>query len=83
MNETHPIPFGTRVTFDIEELVGGTADIAEAEYDDHWAYRLDAVELTTGDAAMLRDLAIEGDGQVWVCQHEVRPLRLPQKGGDA
>lgn len=80
MNRTHPIPVGTRVAFDIEELVAGTAVVAEAERDWSWSYRLDAVELTMGDAALLRDLAVEGDGSVWVGEHEVRPL--PEEGGE-
>jgi hypothetical protein len=74
MTATHPLPIGTRVAFDIEDLVVGTAVVAEADLDGDWAYRLDAVEITTGDADLLRKLAVEGDGAVWVCEHELRPL---------
>jgi hypothetical protein len=81
---THPIPIGTCVTFDIEDLVAGTAVVAEAEYDEGWAYRLSAVVLTTGDAALLQNLAdVEADGSVWVCEHEVQALPVRQPAAEA
>jgi hypothetical protein len=80
MTESHPFSIGTRVTFDVEDLVGGRAIIAEAEYDDGWLYRLDAVELMRGDAPLLARLVnVESDGSAWLCEHEVRPLAV----GDA
>ena len=72
---THPLPTGAHVAFDIEELVVGTAEVAEVQHDQRWLYRLAAVEMTRGDAALLKDLAdVEADGSAWFCEHEVRPL---------
>ena len=77
----HPIPNGTRVAFDIEDLVLGTAIVAGAEYDEGWLYRLVSVEITRGDIDTLRRLATECDGGVWACEHEVR-VQPPQHGND-
>ena len=72
---THPFPSGRRVTFEIEDLVRGTAIVAEAHHDQAWAYRLRDVVLTTGDTPLLKDLAdVEADGSLWACEHEVRLL---------
>lgn len=69
----HPIPTGTQVAFDIEDLVVGTAVVAGAEFDEGWLYRLASVEITRGDVQTLGRLTTERDGGVWVCEHEVRP----------
>ena len=74
MSMTHPFPIGTRVAFDIEDLVVGTGVVAEADHGTDWTYRLDSIVLTTGNPALLTDLAVEGDGGVWVCEHEVQAL---------
>jgi hypothetical protein len=77
MNIPHPIPTGTLVAFDIEDLVLGTAIVAGSEYDEGWLYRLASVEITRGDADTLRRLVTESDDGVWVCEHEVR-ARSPE-----
>ncbi len=75
MDATHPYPTGTRVTFDVEDLVTGTAIVVETEHDDGWLYRLNTVEFSRGDTTLLERLVdIDADGSAWFCEHEVRPL---------
>jgi hypothetical protein len=63
-----PLPPGTLVEFDIGQgLAVGRATIIAAEYDDGWLYQLDDV---AGDHA---DDHRNADGQLWVCDFEVRP----------
>ncbi|MFV0442876.1 MAG: hypothetical protein ACK5Q5_04820 [Planctomycetaceae bacterium] len=79
----HPFPAGTQVTFDIEDLVLGTAIVSQTEFDEGWLYRLTSVEITRGDIDTLRRLATESDGDVWACDHEVLPRRHANAGGAA
>lgn len=74
MDAMHPFPIGTRVTFNVEDVVAGTAVIVETEQDDGWLYRLNAVEFSCGDTALLERLVdIDAGGSGWFCEHEVRP----------
>lgn len=74
MDAMHPFPIGTHVTFNVEDVVAGTAVIVETEHDDGWLYRLNAVEFSCGDTTLLERLVdIDADGSAWFCEHEVRP----------
>ena len=76
MNKKHPLPTGTPVAFDIAQgLAVGTGVVLKAEYDDGWAYHL---EVTGGDAV---DEHLNEDGELWVCDFEVR--RLPNEAASS
>jgi hypothetical protein len=48
MHHTSPLPIGTQVAFDIAQgMATGRGVVIAAEYDDGWAYRLDAPPSTS------------------------------------
>lgn len=77
MDTPHPLPIGKHVTFNVEDLVVGTAVVIDTEHDDGWLYRLYAIEFSSGDTTLLERLVtIEADDSAWLCEHEVRPLNM-------
>lgn len=76
MNVNHPLPVETPVEIDIAQgLAVGTAVVLEAAYDDGWLYH---VEVTGGDRA---DEHRHDDGELWVWDFEVRPLKPVSEAG--
>lgn len=74
MDILHPLPIGTHVTFNVEDLVLGTAIVIQTEHDDGWLYRLNGIEFSRGDTTLLERLVtIDAEGSAWLCEHEVRP----------
>lgn len=78
-----PLPVDTCVAFHIEELVVGTGNVAESEYDDGWLYRLVDLDITDGDFDLLRKVAdVQPDGSAWFCEHELEPLWFGEEDAD-
>jgi hypothetical protein len=69
VTQQSPLQPGMRVRFDIAQgQATGEGVVREAEYDDGWLYRIDVL---SGDRA---DAHRRDDGQLWLCDFEVRPV---------